>query len=426
MFSRALSQGPIGVLGPIELAEFRDYLYPGALESSPPRGMGGTPVTLLCKELLNRGHQLVIFSLDPSVETERSFDGQQLRIYFGPYTRKGAADFFKKERQFLARAIRRESLTCIHAHFTYKYALAAVESGLPHVVTAHDAPINCLRHAFIPFKTARNFAGYYRTSRSIAFRMVRTLIAYKAVRNAQRLVAVSPYVVDHLRKYRFRAGPIDVIPNGMPGAHFERPRKIHSGRPITFATVLVGWGGLKNGSAAIQAFAKVRQILPDAQMLMFGTGHSSDEPAAVWARQRGWDMGIEFVGQIPYGELLDLLSHRVDVLVHPSLEEAHPMPLIEAMSFGIPAIGGNTAGGVPWTLGYGRCGVLVDVHSPDQIAAAMLRLAEDDDTRYKLGTAAREFLKSRFHISKVAEQYEAIYAQLAGQASHRREVLKGA
>jgi L-malate glycosyltransferase len=416
-------QGSIGVLGPIELAEFRDYLYPGALDFSPPRGMGGTPVTLLCKELLRRGHYLVVFSLDPSVESERVFEGQTLKIYFGPYTHGGAPHFFIKERQFLLQAIKRERLTCLHAHFTYKYALSAVESGLPHVVTAHDAPLNCLRHAFIPFTTARTLRAYYKTSRSVGFRIVRTSIAYRAARRTQRLVAVSPYVADHLRRYGFHAKPIDVIPNGMPAAYFQRARQRKPGKPFTFATILVGWDGLKNGSAAIKAFAKVRRVLPDAQMLMFGKGHSADEAAAVWARERGYDRGIEFIGQVPYGELIDLLSRRVDVLVHPSLEEAHPMPLIEAMSLGIPVVAGSASGGVPWTLGYGQYGVLVDVRSPDQIAAAMLRLAQDDQARIQLGAAAHEFVKCRFHIEQVADQYEAIYDQLACQSSASRPVL---
>lgn len=417
MRSDAPFDAPIGVLGPIELAEFRDYLHSGALDNSPPRGMGGTPVTLLCKELLKRGHHIVVFSVDPSVETERVFEGKRLRIYFGPYSTKGATNFFRKERHFLSSAIGREKLAFLHAHFTYKYALAAIDSGLPHVVTAHDAPLNCFRHAFIPFRTAHTVRAYYKTTRGIAFRTIRTLMAYRAARKAQRLIAVSPYVVDHLRRYGFHARPIDVIPNGMPAAHFERPRRRDPGRPVTFATVLVEFGGFKNGGAAIEAFAKVRKALPEVQMLMFGAGYSSDGPAAVWARERGWDGGIEFIGQTPHADLIDLLSSRVDVLVHPSIEEAHPMPLIEAMSLGIPPIGGRATGGVPWTLGNGKYGILVDVRSPDQIASAMLRLAQDDEFRTVLGAAARESVKSRFHIEQVADRYEAIYAQLACQVS---------
>jgi glycosyltransferase involved in cell wall biosynthesis len=181
--------------------------------------------------------------------------------------------------------------------------------------------------------------------------------------------------------------------------------------------VLVEWGGLKNGGAAIEAFAKVRKVLPHVEMLMFGSGHSANDPAAAWARARRLDDGIEFLGQVPHAQLIDHLSRRVDVLVHPSLEEAHPMPLIEAMSLGITAIGGRATGGVPWTLGDGKYGLLVDVRSPDQIASAMLRLAQNEEWRTRLGLAARESTKRRFHIRHVANQYEVIYSQLVTQAT---------
>jgi glycosyltransferase involved in cell wall biosynthesis len=206
----------------------------------------------------------------------------------------------------------------------------------------------------------------------------------------------------------------------MPSANFERTRGIEPGRPFAFATALGGWGRLKNGGAAIEAFAIVRKVLPGVKMLMFGGGYSANGPAAAWARERGWDRGIEFRGQVPYSDIIDLLARRVDVLVHPSLEEAHPMPLIEAMSLGIPAIGGSAVGGVPWTLGDGEYGVLVDVRSPDQIASAMIRLVQDEEGRIELGAAARKSTKHRFHIEQIADQYEAIYAQLASQASDSR------
>jgi L-malate glycosyltransferase len=409
--------GPIGVLGPIELAEFREYLDADALDDSSPRGMGGTPVTLLCKELLQRGYDLAVFTVDPSIDSERVFKGRRLRIYVGPYAARDGTNFFRREREFFLRAIGRERPAFLHAHFTYEYALAAIESGFPHVVTAHDATVNCLRYAFVPLlETSRTLRDRYATTRGIGFIIIRTVMAYKVARKAQRVIAVSPYVADHLRRYGFRGGPIEVVPNGMPSVNFERSRNREPGRAFTFATVLPQWSGLKNGGAAIEAFAKVRRVLPDSQMLMFGAGHSADGPAAAWARQRGLGGGIEFIGQVPYAQLIALLSRRVDVLVHPSLEEAHPMPLIEAMSLGLPAIGGDRVGGVPWTLGNGECGVLVDVRSPDQIASAMVRLAQDEDTRARLGEAGREFAKSNFHIEHVADQYEAIYAEVAAWA----------
>ena len=89
------------------------------------------------------------------------------------------------------------------------------------------------------------------------------------------------------------------------------------------------------------------------------------------------------------------------------------MSVIEAMSLGIPVIGGRKSGGVPWTLGDRQYGLLVDVRSPDRLADAMLRLAENEAERARLGMAGYEAARTRFHIERVVDRYEAIYAELA-------------
>jgi len=411
-------QGAIGVLAPIELAEFREYLSRGALDAFPHKILGATPVNLLCKELLRRGRRLAIFSLHPAVTAEHVFEGDSLRIYLGPCKASSVMNGFRRERRFIIDRIAREELGCLHAHWTYEYALAAIDTGLPHVVTAHDAPINCFRQNLI-FSPDRRYVqqSYYRITRNNIFWIARTLLAYRVIRKAQRLVAVSPYVADHLHQYRFTTKQVEVIPNGIPSEYSDqRIGRKRDSDAITFATLLSSWSKLKNGAPAIQAFAEVRRTLPNATMIMFGPGYAADGPAARWAGQQGIDQGIEFRGHLPNRDIIRALSERVDVLVHPSLEEAHPMPLIEAMSMGIPVIGGRQSGGVPWTLGDG--GLLVDVCSPKAIAGAMLQLASDGIARVHLERIARMSVMRRFHLGEVTDRYEAIYSSLASE-THR-------
>jgi glycosyltransferase involved in cell wall biosynthesis len=410
------SFGPIAILAPLELVEFRDFLFPKDASRISNRISGAPPIYLLCKELLKRGHHLVLFSLHPLVEHEQVLEGERLRIYLGPIKTTSVLNCYKEERRFLTAAMRRETLACVHAHWTYEYALAAIDAGFPYLITAHDAPLTVLRWDLdLNPLDSRNRENYYRTTKTNIFRIARTRIAFKAARTAHRLTAVSPHVAEHLRRYRFHNKPIEVIPNGMPDEYFERQRQRAPDPVFTFVTSLHNWGRLKNGAAAIAAFAKVRKVLPDVKMLMFGGDYGSDGPAAAWAQKRGWHIGIDFRGRVPHAEMIDVLSRQVDALVHPSNVEAHPMPVIEAMSLGIPAIGGRAAGGVPWTLGYGDYGLLVDVRSPDSIAAAMLRLAQDEQFRNQLGAAAREAARRRFHVSDVVDRYESIYRQVAVQ-----------
>lgn len=384
----------IGMVGPITLLDFREFLDSGLDFDALPKGLGGSPVNLLSRELLKRGHRMVIFTVDRSVRDEVIVMGERLKICVGPDRPKHARDFFSEERKYLVRAIQREKPDVLHAQWTYEFALAAIASGVPYVVTAHDAPINVLRRNFIPYRIAR------------------TVMAYVALWRAKRVVSVSPYVAKHLRRFAFHWRPIQVVPNGLSQELFDQRilnRKQH--REITFATVLNGWAGYKNGQVAIQAFAHLREQIGSARLLMFGQDHGAGEIADRWSREKQLEQGIEFVGHLSHDQLIKRLRTDVDVLVHPSLEESHGMALIEAMALGIPVIGGVTSGAVPWTLDQGKAGILVDMKSPKKLAEVMLKLARDPIGRETWGATGSASVKKRFHVRAIADEYETCYEQ---------------
>ncbi len=381
----------IALAGPIELAAFQGLIPDEVLEKAP-KGLGGSPVNLLARELINRGYKLLIVSLDPAVEKEVLIKGERVKIFIGPFRRKRARDVFAKETEFIRQILQREAPDFVHAHWVYEYALGALATTIPHLVTAHDAPFNVLRLDFSPY------------------RIIRTYMVFRALRRVRNLTAVAPYVASHLRRFLGYRRHIEVIPNGMPAILFEGDGAKRAASPLTFATILVGWSGRKNGERAIEAFDEVRKRWGNARLLMFGGGHGPGEAAYRWAAQRGLSEGIEFVGQVSHGELLARLKEEVDVVVHPALEEAQPMALIEPMAMGIPVIAGERSGGVPWTLEDGQAGMLVDVRSAKMIATAMAKLADDKDERYRIGESGREAARRRFHIAVVTDAYLQAYA----------------
>nr|MBA2443393.1 glycosyltransferase family 4 protein [Rubrobacter sp.] len=365
-----------------------------------PEGYRFPPMATLIEEYLRRGHRVSVFTLDPTTERLRTFEGDQLTIHVGRYrprARYRATDFFAAERADLVEALRADPCDIVHAHWTYEFALAAIASGTPYLVTAHDAPLHILR--------------LYRN----AYRFLRTLMAVRVSRRARFMTAVSPYVARHFEKLLGHRGTVTVVPNGLSEELFalgEGREQRSGGEPPVFATVLTGWGRLKNGSAALEAFGKVRATLPGARLLMFGYGHGAGEEAEAWARQRGLEGGVEFVGTLPHPELMRRLSLEADVLVHPALEEAHPVGVSEAMALGLPVIGGERSGGVPFTLDHGEAGVLVDVRSAEDLSRCMLRLAGDAAARVELGAAARESARRRFHVERVVDAYEETFGKV--------------
>ncbi len=384
----------IGVLGPVALADFADLLPGQGLADGRLPGLGGPPVHFHVRELLRRGRRVTLFTLDPTIGNEQIFETEGLKVCVGPYTRHRGRAFFRRERAYLLEALRRERPDILSAHWTYEFALAAIASGIPHVVTAHDAPWRILRHDRTPY------------------RLVRTVMAYQACRQARRLVAVSPYVADHLRRFGFRAGPVDVIPNALPPDLLDTlPASRTPGTAPVFAGLFSGgWDGLKNGPRLIEAFAVLRRTLPQARLVLAGDQCEAGGPAAMWARARAIDAGIQFLGRQPHRRVVDLLATDIDVLVHPSLEESFGMTLIEAGALGVPVIAGRDSGAVPWVLG--AHGLLVDVRSADAIARAMQDLGENQRKRQELSALAQKAVRDRFDIGRVTDHYEEIFARL--------------
>ncbi len=381
----------IALVGPIETKEFLDILQLPEGQYYP-KGLGGSPVNLLAKELHRRGYNLLLCSVDPSVEDEVCLQGERLKIRFGTYGKRPARSFFTKESKWMTRILLEEKPDIIHAHWTYEFALATEATNIPYLITAHDAPLNVLKYNFIPFRIAR------------------TLMAYIAVWKAKHLSAVSPYVADHLKKYLFYRNPILVIPNGLPDSVFNRNKPIKdNSSALNFATILNGWSSYKNGEIAIKAFNIYRQTNPNSRLLMFGAGHGVGEEAEQWAKKLNINQGIEFIGNTAYNDLMSKLHNDVDILIHPSLEESFSMVAIEVISLGIPVIGGKNSGGLPWTLNSGKAGVLVDVSKPQEIADAMQELTTNIIQRGELIKTAFKHVKENFHINVVTDAYIAAY-----------------
>ena len=376
----------IGFAGPISLDPLSDRL--GCV---PPETYAVTYTGQLVRMWLEQGHRVTVFAVSREVSERWVHEAGALTLVLVPVRQRARhylRDFFREERAALASAMREHPADVISAHWTYEFALAAVQSGLPAFVTAHDAPLRCAWEEGIR-----------------PFRWLRNSLALPAVHRATALSGVSPYTARHLRRVLRAPGQVRVIPNGVRLAALPTAPPVRPTDAPVFATVLNGWGPLKNGQAALRAFGRVRTALPEARLLMFGDGFAVGGPAAAWAEPRDLTAGVEFAGPTRHAELLDRIAGEVTVLVHPSRLEACPMILLEVMGVGVPVIAGRRSGGAPWVVADGEAGALVDVRSAPEIAAAMLRLGRDAGLRAELAARGRSRVRGHFDLAKVAEEY---------------------
>ncbi len=111
------------------------------------------------------------------------------------------------------------------------------------------------------------------------------------------------------------------------------------------------------------------------------------------------------------GELNGLQAMAAfDVFVLPSISEAFPYVMLEALSMGLPIIS-TDVGGVTAMVREGTNGFVVRKSKPEEIATALRKLIADPELRRKMGAASSE-LSGQFSLAEMARQVEQVYRKL--------------
>lgn len=387
----------IALAGTISLEPLRSWLYDIPLNSHVVGTNLGSPVAELARGLLECGHEVVVVSLDKAVEQETLISGERLRVRFGRYRpRHRARDAFRSERRYVSSVLKRERPDVVHAHWTYEYALGALQSDAPTLVTVRDwAP----RDFFV---------------QPTPYRAVRLCMNLATIARARHLTVTSPYMRTRLE--RWGRPPTAVIPNALADTWFHKRRNPPNRERPTLLTVNQGFGKLKNVQSLLRSFPIVLSSRPAASLRLVGPAYAPNGPAHRWAMAHRLDANVEFLGEVPH-QRLPTIMRQADLFVHPSLQESLGMVVIEAMASGLPVVGGIRSGAVPWLLDSGAAGVLADVRSPNSIAAAVDDALRDEERWWRLSNAGYARAYDLFRGSRVVEQYVALYERILAGAN---------
>ena len=225
-----------------------------------------------------------------------------------------------------------------------------------------------------------------------------------AVRRARRVIVPSNATrADLLRYTSASPGRVDVVPYGIgqqPGegggdAAAARSRLQLGDRPLVLS--VSAKRPHKNLARLIGARAEIpSERRPVLALPGYPTPH--EQELRELAAERGVAADVRFLGWVSAVELDDLYA-AAEVFAFPSLHEGFGLPVLEAMTRGVPVA---TSGRASLAEVAGDAALRFDPEDERSIADAIAKLLADGDLRERLRGAGRE-RASRFTWERSAE-----------------------
>lgn len=258
-----------------------------------------------------------------------------------------------------------------------------------------------------------------------------------ALKVANRVVACSKFTATIAQDAGADPGRIQVIHPGcdtdlfrpLPVRQDLRERVLGSGHAKKVILTVGNLVSRKGHDMVIRALPILTKQVPDLVYLIVGDGPYRGVLESL-ATELGVGDRVIFMGKVP-DEDIPSLHALSDVFVMPSREqweeddvEGFGMVFLEANACNKPVIGGR-AGGIPEAVEEGTTGLLVNPHSPEEIAAALVRLLTDRDFARRLGEQGRSRVVREFQWKQVGERVLSVLrcVQAEGKTTdnHRRQ-----
>ena len=169
---------------------------------------------------------------------------------------------------------------------------------------------------------------------------------------------------------------------------------------------------IKGVDFLLRAFAEVVKQVPGATLDILGDGEMRKPWEALAASLGLLGERVKFHGWVAQNQVPELLG-KADALLLPSLHECGGTVVLEAMAMGLPVIATDWGG--PADYIDPSCGILVPPQSPQQfekdLAAAMIKLAENPELRRQMGRAGRRKIEEEFDWERKTDRILEIYRE---------------
>jgi len=376
----------------------------------PAEAFGG-PVKVafdVGKELVKRGHDVVVFTSDArDLENRLGVESDEVEGMSVYYFRNLSMFFVKWSKLFITPDLYRkmkldiESFDIIHAHEYRTYQNIVVHKfakkyGVPYVLQAHGS---------LP-KVGRQARKW----------LYDVLFGLNLLRDASKGIALSSAEAEQYRRMGLPEDKVAIIPNGIDLAEYANlpakgcfKKKFGIPEEKKIILYLGRIHKTKGVDFLIKAYAHLTKRLgvKDSVLIIAGPDDGYLDEAKALAESLGVSSSVVFTGFISKEDKLKALVDA-EVFVTPSFY-GFPMTFLEACAIGTPIVTTNLGDTLEWI--DGKAGH-VTRPTPYDIAKAIHNIISDEELRKSFSKNCVEIVKSSFSIEGVASKLEEVYKEV--------------
>jgi glycosyltransferase involved in cell wall biosynthesis len=247
---------------------------------------------------------------------------------------------------------------------------------------------------------------------------------------ADLVMSVSPLLTERYRRAGLPESQLRQTANGIdierfrPAAGEEQAAlKRDLGLPAGPVVLFVGFFSReKRPDALFDAWRRIAVATGDqSTLVLVGATTASyreiDPELAPRIRAEAAAIGLaDRVKFVEFTNEIEKYYRAADVFVLPSIREALPTSLLEAMATGLPSIACRLPGATDAIIEDGRNGALVTPGNIDELREALAGVLTDRVRASALGEAARRTIEERYSVARVAGDWLAAYQHVLAQA----------
>jgi len=191
-------------------------------------------------------------------------------------------------------------------------------------------------------------------------------------KNSYKNIAPSNYLKTEFEKRGYKT---DFIPNILEIENYQFKER----NPLQPKILWVrAFKYLYNPMMAIEVLKIVKEKYSKVTLCMVGP-QTDDSFIATkqLVKKYGLEQSVEFTGVLPKEEWHQK-SKEFDVFINTTNFDNTPVSVMEAMALGLPVVSTNV-GGMPYLLENNVDGILVDKENPQQMAAAIIKMVEENN-----------------------------------------------